>query len=107
MNKTRVRELVKKALGDKSASAFAREMGVTHTTVANWLKGDHMPDLDSLTVIAKKAGITPEEAILYVLDKNTEGDVDSIHRQIRALHTTNELIRVIKIATDRLEAIAL
>lgn len=104
MIRERVKELVRKAIGEKSASAFAREMHVTHTTVANWVKGEHIPDLDSLAVIAKKAGITPEEAILYVLGKTSHGDIDSIERQIRALDSTKELVSVIKTATERLQA---
>jgi len=107
MRKDRISELVSKAMQGKNASAFGREMGVSHTTVANWLKGEHMPDLDSLAVIAKKAGITVEEAILYILDKKAYGDIDAIQRQIRALDSTKELLSVIKTATDRLQLIAL
>ena len=107
MRKDRIGELVSKAMQGRSASAFAREMSVSHTTVANWLKGEHLPDLDSLAVIAKKAGITLEEAVLYILDKKATGDICSIQRQIRALESPRELISVIETATYKLHLMGL
>lgn len=54
-----------------SLRAFARTLGVTHTTVGGWKNGKDSLDADSLDAIAQQAGSTRDQLALYL-----EGTVD-------------------------------
>lgn len=43
--------------------AFAREMGVTQATVANWVRGVHSASAATLKRIGQKTGLTVDELL--------------------------------------------
>lgn len=59
----RFQEIVSRAKGDRSQSEFARELGVSSSTVQKWLAGDGFPSSDNLEKIAKAAGLSGVDAL--------------------------------------------
>ncbi len=59
----RFQEIVNRAKGDRSQSEFARELGVSSSTVQKWLAGNGFPSSDNLEKIAKSAGLSGVDAL--------------------------------------------
>ncbi|MEH1821508.1 MAG: helix-turn-helix transcriptional regulator [Nostoc sp.] len=63
----RFQEIVKRAMGDRSQSSLARELGVSSSTVQKWLSGNGHPSSENMAKIAKKAGLSGVDALLSYL----------------------------------------
>lgn len=67
-------EIVNRAKGDRSQSEFARELGVSSSTVQKWLAGNGFPSSDNLEKIAKAAGLSGVDALRNYLKGERSGD---------------------------------
>lgn len=83
----RLIEVVKRARGDMSQRKFGEILGVKHTTVQLWERGETMPEVDNLTQIAVRAGYTLEGLLEYLEGRPVErpSDVSQILKQINKL----------------------
>jgi transcriptional regulator with XRE-family HTH domain len=59
----RFQEIVSRAKGNCSQGEFARELGVSSSTVQKWLAGNGFPSSDNLEKIAKAAGLSGVDAL--------------------------------------------
>ncbi|QKQ75567.1 helix-turn-helix transcriptional regulator [Nostoc sp. TCL240-02] len=73
----RFREIVKRAMGDRSQTAFARELGVSSSTVQKWLAGNGFPSSDNLEKIAKSTGLSGVDALRNYLKGDMQSDSDA------------------------------
>ncbi|MHC5779220.1 MAG: helix-turn-helix domain-containing protein [Nostoc sp.] len=69
-------EIVTRAKGDLSQTKFARELGVSSSTVQKWLAGNGFPSSENMDKIAKKAGLSGIDALRNYL-KGEEVKSDS------------------------------
>lgn len=73
----RFREIVKRAMGDRSQTAFARELGVSSSTVQKWLAGNGYPSSENMAKIALSAGLSGLDALLnYLKGEEVVSDSD-------------------------------
>ena len=56
-------ELIRAIMAERhlSQAKFAQAVGVTQTTVSQWLLGRKKPGYDSIVMICRKFGVTPNE----------------------------------------------
>ena len=96
-------EIVRTARGSMSQRAFAKIMEVSYTTIYSWEKGEYIPDIETLAVIAEKAGYTMEEMFNYVgLKSQTEAsDLNQIINQIRVM-PLSEVALIVQAGANRL-----
>ncbi|MDG2990556.1 helix-turn-helix domain-containing protein [Candidatus Synechococcus calcipolaris G9] len=106
--KQRLGILVRKTRSDRSLREFARLVGVAPTTIQGWENGDYIPEIDNLAKIAALAGLTLEELIAYVENREViePKAVDRIVHQIRKL-PISEVAIIVKVGADRLASVAL
>ncbi|MEH1808531.1 helix-turn-helix transcriptional regulator [Nostoc sp.] len=70
----RFREIVKRAMGDRSQTAFARELGVSSSTVQKWMAGNGYPSSENMDKIAKKAGLSGDALRSYLRGEEIASD---------------------------------
>ena len=101
-------QLIKQRRGSMSKSAFARELGVTHTAVTGWENCISEPDHENLVSIAKVLGMSLDNLRDYLRDgKLTNTEFDSLVGKIRSMRMTLTQIAVIDHAvSEKLLAIA-
>lgn len=96
-------EIVRTARGSMSQRAFAKIMEVSYTTIYSWEKGEYIPDIENLAIIAEKAGYTIEEMFNYLgLKPQTEAsDLSQIINQIRVM-PLSEVALIVQAGANRL-----
>lgn len=73
----RFQEIVKRAIGDRSQSAFARDLGVSSSAVQKWLAGNGFPSSDNLEKLAIAAGLSGVDALRsYLRGEEVKSDSD-------------------------------
>lgn len=104
--KERLSEIVKKARGRMSKSAFGRVLGVSHTAVTGWEEGVNEPSTENLKKIAARMGCTFAD-LEKLIDGNLEvkpSEVDQIAVKIRHMED-KEFAVIVRAVGDRLSAI--
>ncbi len=97
-------DVVKTARGDSmSQRTFAKQLGVSYTTVQLWEKGESIPDISNLANIADRAGYTIEELLNYIGIKPqpNSSDVNQVIKQIKVM-PLSEVVIVGRVVMDRL-----
>lgn len=56
-------ELIAKALKGRSVNSMAKTWGLQQKTLDRYVKGESMPDLDTVLKIVKEAGVAADEAL--------------------------------------------
>ncbi|MEH1790349.1 MAG: helix-turn-helix transcriptional regulator [Nostoc sp.] len=72
----RFREIVKRAMGDRSQSEFARELGVSSSAVQKWLAGNGYPSSDNMDKIAKAADLSGDALRGYLKGEEVASNCD-------------------------------
>jgi transcriptional regulator with XRE-family HTH domain len=105
--KERLSEIVKRARGSMSKSAFGRLLGVSHTAITGWEEGLNEPSTENLKKIANKIGCTLGD-LEKLIDGNLKvapSEVDQIAVKIRYM-PEKEFAVIVRAVGDRLSAIA-
>lgn len=56
-------ELIAKALKGRSVNSMAKTWGLQQKTLDRYVKGESMPDLDTVLKIVKEAGVAADDAL--------------------------------------------
>jgi transcriptional regulator with XRE-family HTH domain len=107
-SRERLTALVKQARGNKSKSAFAELLGVSHTAVGSWEQGLFLPDVKSLVKISELLGLSVEQLLGSIEGrplKESKSDLSRMVRQINSM-ALKELAVLDRALADRLGAIA-
>jgi transcriptional regulator with XRE-family HTH domain len=105
--KERLSEIVKKARGNMSKSAFGRALGVSHTAITGWEEGINEPSTENLKKIAAKMGCTLADLEKLINDdlELQPSEVDQMAVKIRHMED-KEFAVIVRAVGDRLNAIA-
>lgn len=104
----RFSQLIKRLVAEAgSKRAFARSIGVTSTAVTGWEECRSMPEFENLIHISEKSGYKLEELQFMLFGKsiNKSSDFDQVIKQIESM-PPKQLVKISKVVTDRLYAIA-
>jgi transcriptional regulator with XRE-family HTH domain len=94
-SRERLIEFLKNTRGKRSQREYAKQLGVSATSVQDWEKGLKTPEIDSLRRIAASGGLELQEFLSYINGKTAEPDpVEEITKKIQ----TMPLIQVAQIA---------
>ncbi|WP_373695815.1 helix-turn-helix transcriptional regulator [Brunnivagina elsteri] len=87
-----------------SQRSFAKELGVSYTTVQLWEKGESIPDIMNLANIADRTGYTIEGLLNYLGVKSQphNSEIQQIVKQIRVM-PMSEIGIVLKAIADRVK----
>ncbi|MBZ5620085.1 MAG: hypothetical protein LAQ69_15375 [Acidobacteriia bacterium] len=77
-----------------SLRAFAAFLGTDHSTLAQILRGSRRAPAGQIRAWAKKLGLTPEEAAVYVAAEHVP-DAATAHRQQQLRHWTAEALGIV------------
>lgn len=101
-------QLIKQKRGSMSKSAFARELGVSHTAVTGWENCISEPDPNNLIAIARALGMSLDNLHDYLRGgKLTTSEFETLVGKIRSMRMTLTQIAVIDHAvSEKLLAIA-
>jgi len=100
----RLRDVLSEMQGSLPQRQFAKVLGVSHSSLASWLRGESFPSHDSLTKIASLAQISMDDLLSKL---KGEVEVRRIHRaedllpQINVL-SQKERIRLLKLIAEQI-----
>jgi transcriptional regulator with XRE-family HTH domain len=105
-SRKKLADIIKKARGNDSLTAFGKRINVSYMAVSKWESGASMPDRENLEKIAVITGYTLEGLIEYLEGKKQRpSNIDSIISEIRNMEF-RQLAVVDKAISDRFLAIA-
>jgi len=96
--------VIKMARDSMSQRSFAKELGVSYTTVQLWEKGESIPDIMNLANIADRTGYTIEGLLNYLGVKSQphNSEIEQIVKQIRVM-PMSEIGIILKAIADRVK----
>lgn len=90
-------ELIDKAKHGRSVNVMAKELGIPHTTLNGYARGDRMPDYTTALILAREAGVNALEALKAIAfeDARRKGMLDTAKKVFRSLlRATNLTVRM-------------
>lgn len=99
-------EVVKKARGNLSQRAYARQLGVSLRAVQGWENAESIPGPENMSRIADSAGYTLEELVRHLEGKPQPRvtDIDQMLMSIRHMPLT-QVALIAHAAVDRLTTV--
>lgn len=61
--RSRLTNILKQAQGDRSIRKFAKDLGMSHVTVGEWISGTAFPERESLEKIAATLGLSLDDLL--------------------------------------------
>ena len=71
-SKQRLALLIRNARGDESQRAFAKQIGVSYSSLQAWEAANSVPDFENLIAIAEFLGIQTSELVRHILAEASE-----------------------------------
>lgn len=113
-SRERLAVLIKQARGGMTKSSFAEMLGVSHTAVGSWEKGDFLPDVRSLAKISEILDISIEELLARIEGKTRAKDPNSqtpsklgyLRQEVKTLRTS-EFVELYRSMTDIMAELAI
>jgi transcriptional regulator with XRE-family HTH domain len=107
-SKERLSALIKRLRGALTQKEFAKRLGVTTGAIQAWENAEVTPGGNNLLRIAREAGYTLEDLMIYLEGENPALEPGEIEHLIRRIYTMppKQLARIGRVVSDRLVAIA-
>ena len=62
--------MVRNQRGDRTQAEYSEYLGISQSQISNWELGRSMPRLEQIEVLAKDAGLSPEQFVARLYGRN-------------------------------------